>query len=146
VWRDRVRFYQSCHDSVNVQLCSSWSIVGRQSVIRQTNCHLYPFRSHSFPGWTYTVIRGLWLHTSTLGAEIIWQDRLILLPELWFWSQKQAWPGVCVRIIAVRHCLRGRDLLRTYYIQGPHFIFLLSVVTSRLYFAARLGDRVSALR
>jgi hypothetical protein len=51
-----------------------------------------------------------------------------------------------VRIIEVRHCLEGRDLLPTCYIQGPHFICHLSVVASGLYSAARVGGRVSALR
>jgi hypothetical protein len=72
---------------------------------------------------------GDWLHSSKLGVEMIWQEHLILLPQLWFWSHKLAWPEVFMRSTAVRHCLVARDLLSAYYVRSRNFICWLSVVT-----------------
>jgi len=111
---------------VNVQLCSTRNIIGRHFVICQANCHLYFSRNDSFPGCIYSATPA---GSSKLGVEMIWQERLILLPQLWLWSHKVAWPEVFMRRMAVRHCLGGRDLLSACYVRSPNFICRLWVVT-----------------
>ena len=115
---------------VNVQLCLTRNIIGRHYVVCQANCHLYFSLNDSFPGCIYSATpAGWWLHSSKLGVEMIWQERLILLPQLWFWSHKLSWPEVFMRSMAVRHYLGARDLLSAYYVRSPNFICQLWVVT-----------------
>ena len=98
---------------VNLQLCSTRNIIARHFVICQANCHLYFFLNDSFPGCIYSATPS---GSSKLGVEMVWQERLILLPQLWFWSHKVAWPEVFMRRMAIRHSLeQGTSCLHVMY-------------------------------
>jgi hypothetical protein len=92
--------------------------------------YLYFFRNDSFLVCVYSAAPACWwLHSSKLGIEMIWQERLIPLPQLWFTSHKLAWPEVFMRSMVVRHCLGARDRLSACYLRSHHFICQLSLVT-----------------